>query len=181
MLLFGIPRADLEKTTYALPMPGMLSFVATGRFDGEVRGLKSFPRDEWPPIALTFYPFHLMVVIGMFLIAFPALGLLLLILRRLPDNRAFLWIAVLAIPLPFLANELGWMAAECGRQPWVVYGILRTADAVSPTARAGQILFTIIMFSLIYIVLFAAWVFVLRQLFRRGLGDLPETGKETVY
>ena len=164
-LVFGIPSAKDETVHAAIRIPGALSLLAYGSLDAEVKGLKDFPKDEWPPLFLTFYPFHLMVMIGMYFIGFTALGIFLLWRRKLYENRFFLALAILSIPLPFIANELGWISAEVGRQPWIVYKVMRTADAVSVSVPAGQVLFSIIMFTMIYALLFFAWVFlILREM-----------------
>ncbi|MEW6203188.1 MAG: cytochrome ubiquinol oxidase subunit I [bacterium] len=160
-LVFGIPSSKDETVRAAIRIPGALSLLAFGSLDAEVKGLKDFPKDEWPPLFLTFYPFHLMVMLGMYFIGFTALGIFLLWRRKLYGNRFFLSLAVLSIPLPFIANELGWISAEVGRQPWVVYKVMRTADAVSSSVSAGQVLFSIIMFTMIYGLLFFAWIFLI--------------------
>jgi len=162
-LIFGIPNEKEERMDAAVRVPGLLSLLAFGKLDAEVKGLKDFPKDEWPPLALTFYPFHLMFAFGVLLIAFSALGIFLLWRKRLFTNRVFLKFAVLFIPVPFIANELGWMTAEVGRQPWIVYHLMKTSDAISVSVPAWQILFTIIAFSVIYIFLFVIWIFLIRR------------------
>ena len=175
VLLFGIPDEEQETVHAAIKIPAGLSLMAFGDAEAEVKGLKDFPRDEWPPLAMTFYPFHLMVALGMFFIGFTALGLFLLWRKKLfSDNllgRLFLKAALLSIPLPIIANELGWIAAEVGRQPWVVYHLMKTRDAFSTTVPAGQILATIIGFSAVYLLLFFVWIYLLRRQVSRG----PET------
>jgi cytochrome d ubiquinol oxidase subunit I len=167
-LVFGIPDADAGKMRSEIKLPGLLSLLAFGSLDAEVKGLNDFPRDEWPPLGLTFYPFHLMVALGMFFIAFTLLGLFLHWRRILDHSRWFLRIALLAIPLPFIANELGWISAEVGRQPWAVYRVLKTQDAVSATVPASQVLLSIIAFCLIYSLLFGVWIYLLRREIRKG-------------
>ncbi|MBN1947744.1 MAG: cytochrome ubiquinol oxidase subunit I [Bradymonadales bacterium] len=177
LLLFGIPDAEAGEVKAAIRLPNMLSFLVHGDLHAEVPGLDTFPRDQWPPVGLSFFPFHLMFLLGMYFIAVTGLGLILLWFKKLHTNRFFLVLAFLTIPLPFLANQLGWWAAEVGRQPWIVYGIMRTADAVSPRVSAGQILFSILMFSVIYGLLFAVWVFLLRREIRKG-PELPPPSQE---
>jgi cytochrome d ubiquinol oxidase subunit I len=109
-----------------------------------------------------------MVGFGVYFLCFTGLGLLLLWRKRLFESHWFLKLAVLSIPLPIIANELGWIAAEMGRQPWVVQGLLRTEDAVSKIVPAGQILATIVGFSLVYAALFAIWIFLLARKMRQG-------------
>ncbi len=173
-LIFGLPDYEAEETKYAIKVPGALSLLAFGSLDAEVKGLKDYPKDEWPPLYLTFFPFHLMVMLGTYFVAFTGVGLVLWKWGRLFDQRLFLKIAVFSIPLPVLTNELGWITAEVGRQPWVVYEVLKTKDAVSISVPASQILFTIIMFSVIYALLFAVWMVVLRKQIAKG----PEDGSD---
>jgi len=167
-LAFGIPNAETGKVDYEIHIPGFLSLMLSGKSDTEVQGLNDFPKDEWPPVRITFFNFRLMFILGVYFIGLGSLGILLLRLKKLYNNRFYLRLALLSVPLPFLANEFGWIATEVGRQPWVVYKLLKTQDAVSPTVSAGQILFSIIMFGLIYTLLFAAWIFLLRMKVKQG-------------
>ncbi len=185
-LLFGLPDPETATVRYAVRIPGGLSWLAYGRPDAVVQGLDAFPRAEWPPIALTFYSFHLMVLLGLYFIALPGLGLLLMwratlwsifpracCTLRIPAPspnalqgrwfRPYLWVALGSIPLPFLANELGWITAEVGRQPWIVYRVMKTADAVSISVPASQILISLGMLALIYAFLLVVWIVVLRR------------------
>ncbi|MHB9131948.1 MAG: cytochrome ubiquinol oxidase subunit I [Armatimonadota bacterium] len=171
LLLFGIPNVAERKVDYAIGIPGGLSMMVALNPNAEVKGLDTVDEKDWPPILLSFAPFHLMVALGMLFIGVSGLGVLLLLMKRLHTNRLFLTIAVFSIPLPFLAANLGWMAAEVGRQPWAVYGVLRTADAVSITVPAWQILASILMFTLIYALLFYVWLRLLRHEIREGLGE----------
>lgn len=152
----------------SIEIPGLLSFLIYGDATKTVTGLNDIPKDEWPPVMMTFYSFHFMVVLGVYFIGLTVLGLLMMWSRALTRNKFFLWLAMLSIPLPFIANELGWIAAEVGRQPWIVYKLLKTKDAISITVPAAQILFTIIMFALIYLLLFVAWMMILKRELNRG-------------
>lgn len=181
VLLFGIPSKEDETVHAAVRLPGLLSLMVSGKFDTEIQGLKDFPKDEWPPLGLTFYPFHLMVALGMYFILLTVVGLFLLWKDKLWTNSLFMKLALWSIPLPIVANELGWIAAEVGRQPWIVYHLLKTQDAVSICVPAGQILFSIIMFTLIYGLLFAAWIFLLKREIKKGPDEsVSVTGKEVV-
>ncbi len=177
-LIFGFPSKEAETVYAPIRLPGLLSLLAFGDIDAEVRGLKSFPKDEWPPLALTFYPFHLMVALGMYFILFTAIGIFLLWKKKLYDNKLFLKIAFWSIPLPFITNELGWITAEVGRQPWIVYHLLKTSDAVSISVPAWQVLFSIIIFVLIYILLFFVWIYLLKRQLHQGPDEgVPTQGK----
>jgi cytochrome d ubiquinol oxidase subunit I len=176
LLAFGIPNPEMERTDFAVTLPNLLSIGVGGKSDTRVVGLKDFSPAERPPIYWTFVPFHLMVGLGMYFIAFTALGLLVIKLNRLGDFRAFLWLCFLSTPLPIIANELGWIAAEVGRQPWAVYGLMRTDQAASSVVSSGQILFSIALFSVIYILLFSVWFFVLKLKLLKGPEvDTPST------
>lgn len=106
-LVFGVPSKEDERVHAAIRLPGLLSLLAFGNLDAEVKGLKDFPKDERPPLALTFYPFHLMVGLGIYFIVLTASGMFLLWKKRLYDNRLFLKLALWSIPLPFIVNERG--------------------------------------------------------------------------
>ena len=173
LLAFGWPEPAADRTRFQLGVPKLLSLMTRGDANAEIRGLKAFPREDWPPVRLSFFSFHLMVALGGFFLAYTAAGVFLLARGTLYDNRPFLWTAVLAVPLPFVADHLGWVAAEVGRQPWIVYGLLRTRDAISPAVPAGQILASLILFAGIYLLLFCLWLFLLTRKITTGPEDLP--------
>ncbi|MBD3237721.1 MAG: cytochrome ubiquinol oxidase subunit I [Candidatus Eisenbacteria bacterium] len=162
-LVFGIPDGERETVHARVEIPAALSLLAFGDADAEVQGLKAFPRDAWPPLGLTFYPFHLMVYLSGFFVLFTTWGLWRWRRGVLERPSAFLRIAPWAIPLPIIACELGWITAEVGRQPWIVYRLLRTSEGVSVNVPPGQILASILIFSAIYLVLLVAWIFLLRR------------------
>ena len=171
LLLFGIPDAAQRTVHLAVTLPSGLSILAHLDPNAVVTGLDQIPRDEWPPLLPAFFPFHLMVLLGCYFIAFTGLGMLLLWTKRLFTTRLFLQAAVWSIPLPFIATNVGWMAAEIGRQPWIVWHLLRTRDAVSVTVPAWQVLASILMFTTIYAVLLYTWVRLLRHEVRQGLDE----------
>ena len=165
LLIFGIPDPAHDRLIYDIRIPSGLSILLGLRPDHLVRGLHSFPRDTWPPIPLMFFPFHLMIALGFYFIAFTALGVFLLWRRALMTSRWYLWLAVLTVPLPFLANELGWMAAEVGRQPWLVYNVMRTREGVSTVVPAGHVWASLVILSVVYLLLFIVWgVFIRRAI-----------------
>jgi cytochrome d ubiquinol oxidase subunit I len=179
LLIFGIPNGDKERTDYELGIRGLLSIGVGGTRDTVIKGLKEFPKEDWPPLLPSFVSFHLMVGLGFYFVALTGLGLWLMWRNRLYDYKPFLWLALLSLPLPIVANELGWMAAEFGRQPWVVYGLMRTDHAVSNVVPAGQILATIILFTLVYALLLGVWIFLLRKKLLKG-PDLALTETDRV-
>jgi len=168
LLVFGVPNPEERRTDFALEMPGVLSIGVGGSRETEVAGLNDFPEDEWPPLFLSFFSFHFMVGLGFYFMGLTAFGLFLLWRQKLYENRLFLRVALLSIPLPLIANELGWMAAEVGRQPWIVYGLMRTDQAFSTVVPAGQILASIVMFTVVYALLFCVWIFLLRRKLLKG-------------
>ena len=165
---FGIPDEEQRSVRFGLAIPGMLSFLIHGNTQEPVMGLDRFPRDDWPPVNLTFQSFHLMVGLGFFFIAITLAAWFYLWRGKLFETRWLLWIFVVSIPLPYAANQLGWATAEFGRQPWVVYGMLRTSDGLSKSVTAGQTLASIIMFGIIYALLFAVFLYVLNDKIQHG-------------
>lgn len=163
-----------------IEIPGLLSWMIHGDRNATVTGLDQFPRQDWPPVGATYHTFHWMVYLGMFFIAVTLLANFYRWRGTLFEKRWLLWTFVWAVPLPFLANQLGWVAAEVGRQPWVVYGLLRTSDALSKSVVAGQVLGSIIMFSAIYALLFAVFLFILNSKIQHGPDEPGEApGKTT--
>jgi len=148
VVLLTLPDEANERNLFEFgKIPGVLSFLGYHDINAEVKGLKDFPRQERPPVLLTFISFRLMVALGFI---FPVLTLIGWFLRRrLLENRWYLIIMMAAIPLPYLAIEAGWILAEVGRQPWIVYGLMRTSDAASPLS-GGQVLTSLTAFILVY-------------------------------
>ena len=169
--VFGIPDEKNEKTHLAVRIPRFLSFLVGFDMEARVLGLNEFPQDERPPVFLPFAGYHLMILLGLLFIAMAVWGAVLLARKRLGESRAYLKLIILAIPLPYLANELGWIAAEVGRQPWAVFRVLRTADAVSKVVPAGNILFSLILFAAIYTLIAAAGLSIILKLVRKGFDE----------
>jgi cytochrome d ubiquinol oxidase subunit I len=176
--VFGIPDEKNERTLLPVRIPKMLSLLVHFDPDGKVLGLNEFPKDERPPILLPFASYHLMILFGLIFVALATGGIWLQARKRLPGARHYLKVLLWAIPLPYLANELGWISAEVGRQPWAVYKVLRTSDAVSAVVPAGNILFSLIMFTLIYALVGAAGLSIILRTVKRGPGDEPADAKK---
>jgi cytochrome d ubiquinol oxidase subunit I len=168
LALFGYPIDKPPDLKAPIEISGLLSWLAFGDVGAEVKGIDAFPEDERPPLWLTFVSFHNMVILGMLFIAMTGLGVLLLIRKTLFESRWLLRAFIWAIPLPIAACELGWVAAEVGRQPWIVYRMLRTSDAASVTVSGGEIVFSMMMFGLIYLLLGAVYVFLLIRKVKHG-------------
>lgn len=168
MYLFGWVDKESQTVT-GLGVPGGLSFLLHSDFTEPVRGLESFPESDRPSqVNAIFQFYHLMVAIGMALIVLSILGVYYLWKGSLFQKKWLLWIFVFAVILPQMANQFGWFAAEMGRQPWVVYGLLRTSDALSRAVTAGQVLTSLIMFFLIYSILFLLFIYLLHKKIKHG-------------
>ncbi len=181
LYLLGIPNVKEERVDFGIAIPGMLSFMIHDDFKTPVTGLDQFPPADRPPVHLPFQAYHIMVACGMYFIGITLLGLFLLWRRKLFEQRWLLRIFVYSVVLPYIANQAGWVAAETGRQPWIVYGLLRTADGVSKSVPAHAIVTSLIMFSLIYLLLGAMFVYLLDRKIKHGPEDHGSgpPGKET--
>ncbi|MEI8347111.1 MAG: cytochrome ubiquinol oxidase subunit I [Pseudomonadota bacterium] len=168
LLLFGLPCEEKEQTFYSISIPGALSLLVSGNSQTTVIGLKDIAKEDRPPIFLTFASFHNMVAMGFYLVFLPLWGVILWRRKKIFESKCFLKLALYSIPIPIIANELGWIAAEVGRQPWVVYNVLRTKDAISMSVPAGQILLSLILFGLVYALLFVLWIYLLRAKLVKG-------------
>jgi cytochrome d ubiquinol oxidase subunit I len=167
--VIGQPDVAGRKLDNPIRLPGILSKIAYGSFSANVRGLEEFPERDWPTnIELLYYSFHVMAGLGTLFIALAGLGLLALFAGRLERSRALLWLLALAFPFPFIANTAGWLTAELGRQPWLVHGLMRTAEGGSPTVHGGATLFTTLGFAGLYFVLGVLFLGLVASELRRG-------------
>ncbi len=167
--IIGQPNVKERRIDNPISVPRVLSFLAYGSFDANVAGLDQFPEDQWPTqIELLYYSFHLMVGLGTLFILVMAIATALRFKGRLERSKPALWVLMLAWPFPYIANTAGWMSAELGRQPWLVYGVMRTADGHSPTVHAGSALFTLLGFMGLYLVVGIAFVFLMARELSRG-------------
>ena len=146
--IFGWVDEEKEAVRFSIGVPGFISFLVQGDFTYPVRGLRSFPKDVWPPVHITFQSYHAMILIGIGLMTLSIYGLFLWWRGRLFHTRWILRLFVVAVLGPQAANQLGWMAAEVGRQPWIVYDLLRTSEGVSKTVSANEVFFSLLMFHL---------------------------------
>jgi cytochrome d ubiquinol oxidase subunit I len=164
-----------NRSVTGLSVPKGLTFLLHQDFETPVSGLDAFPKEEQPGAVNAIFQFyHIMVAVGMVLIGLTLLGLVLLFKKKIFRQRWLLWIFVLAVILPQLANQLGWYTAEMGRQPWVVYGLLKTSDALSATVTANQVVFSLILFTLVYVLLFALFIYLLDKKIRHGIDDYAD-------
>lgn len=192
LTLIGIPDTEQRQMKMHVSVPGMLSFLAHNDPKAIVIGLDKIPREYWPPVALTFWSFHIMVGLGMYFIGLTLFASFLRWRGKLFSKRWLLWVFVISVLGPFVANEVGWAAAEVGRQPWIVhprvitdragaplldaagmvqYNLqegLMTRNAVSEAVSGGQVMGSIVMFSSIYGLLFWIWLYVLNDKIQKG-------------
>jgi cytochrome d ubiquinol oxidase subunit I len=174
LYLFGHPDPVTEEVKFGVAIPGMLSFLVHGDFNKPVTGLDQFKPEDRPPVVLTFHAYHAMVALGMFFIAITLYASFLRWRGTLFQKRWLLWIFVFAILAAYAANQLGWIAAEVGRQPWVVYGLLRTNESVSKSVSAGEVAASIGLFGVVYTLLFLVWLYVMNDKIQHGPTDVEE-------
>ena len=174
--MFGIPDAEKETTHLAIGIPSLLSIMVYYDSNAKIQGLKDFPKDERPPVLIVFTVYHIMIVLGTIFVAMALLCTYLLFKNKLWDSKWFLRLMLFSIPLPHIAIQTGWMAAEIGRQPWAVYQVLRTADAASVVVPAWQVLFTLIMFVIIYTLTFVIFMKLILKTIRKGPEQIKQYG-----
>lgn len=176
LAIIGQPNVKERKLENPIVVPGILSFLAYGTFGSTVHGLNDFPQTEWPgSVELLYYAYHIMVGLGTIFLAVMAASAFLLWRRRLQQTRPMLWVLMLCFPFPYIATTAGWWTAELGRQPWLVHGVLRTADGASPLVGAGDVIFTTLGFAGLYLAL--GMLFVLQVLHEIARG--PHAGAHT--
>ena len=177
LYLFGWVNQNTQKVN-GLRIKGGLSFLVHQDFNKKIIGLNHFPKDEQPSqVNAVFQFYHLMVLIGMTLIGLTVLSLFYLVKGNLYEKKWLLRIFVFSAILPQLANQVGWLTAEMGRQPWVVYGLLRTDQAFSQAVSANQILFSLILFFFVYLLLFLLFIYMLNKKIKHGISDLEDKSK----
>ncbi len=168
MYLFGWVDRDAQKV-YGLKIPKGLTFLLYKDFSTPVRGLNSFAMNDRPPMVnFVFQMYHIMIAIGMFLIFWSWFLMWLWWRKKLFSYNWVLIVSAWSVLLPQIANQVGWFAAETGRQPWVVYGLLRTSDAFSKTVTANQVLFSLILFTIVYLLLFTLFIYMLNKKIKHG-------------
>jgi cytochrome d ubiquinol oxidase subunit I len=175
IVLVGQPNTDRLTLDNPIEVPYVLSFLTYKRWKAAVRGLKEFPQDVWPDnIPLLYYAYHIMVGLGTLMFAAMGLSVLFLWRGRLYSSGALLWTLMLSIPFPYIATTAGWMTAELGRQPWLIYGVMHTTNGASPNVSAGNGLFSLLGFMGMYMVLGILFLFMVA----REVGHGPEIPAE---
>jgi cytochrome d ubiquinol oxidase subunit I len=169
LVLIGEPNMETHHLEDPIAVPWVLSFLSYGSFGATVTGLDEVPRDEWPDnVPLLYYAYHVMAGLGTLLILVMLAAAVLLWRRRLYESRAMLWVLMLSFPFPYIATEAGWMTAELGRQPWVVYGLMRTAHGSSAHVGEGVVVFSVLGFMGLYLVLGILFLLLVARLVARG-------------
>ena len=186
IVLVGQPNTETMTIDNPLVVPSALSMLVYFDLWAKVKGLDAFPKKDWPDnIPLLYYAYHIMAGLGTLLAAIMALALSLLRRERLFASKAVLWLLMLCAPFPYIATTAGWMTTELGRQPWLVYGLLRTAEGTSPLVHSGNALFTLIGFLGLYLLLGLLFLMVIMEIVRQGPGpvtdDPAQTTRQTTY
>src|SRR6516162_4778085 len=172
--LFAIPDEKTEANHFSVDVPFVGSLILTHEIDGEVKGLKDFPADQRPPVAIPFFAFRIMVGCGVVMLGIVLLGGWLRWRGRLDDTPLFLQLCQLVIPIGFIAVIAGWVVTEVGRPPWTVYGLLRTADSVSPSLTGSDVLISLLAYVIVYLFMYPSGVLLMWRIVRTG----PATAEE---
>jgi cytochrome d ubiquinol oxidase subunit I len=174
LTLFAIPDDRAEANRYAIDVPVLGSLILTHSADGEVKGLKDFPADQRPPVPIPFFAFRVMVGCGVLMLALVLLGAWERSRGRLATARGFLALTQWISPIGFLAVIAGWLTTEVGRQPWTVYGLLRTTDSVSPSLTAANVAWSLVGYVVVYLIVYPAGVLLMLRLVRKGPAPAAE-------
>ncbi len=179
LTLFGIPDDKAGVMRYAVEVPRLGSIILTHTWDRDIKGLKTWPADQWPPVAFPFFGFRIMVGIAFLMLAIVVTGLALRLRRRLFETAWYLRLCQWTASLGFIAVLAGWITTETGRQPWTVYGLMRTADSASPSLTGGDVLGSLIAYIAVYLIMFPTGIAFMAGRVRAGVG-LAETPEEPV-
>lgn len=171
--VFALPNQKEQKNEYEVKIPALASLILTHEFDGEVKGLKSFRQENQPPVAVVFFSFRIMVAIGMAMIATGVMAVIFYFKKRLFTTKWFLRWCMALTPSGFLAVLAGWFVTEVGRQPYTVYGVMRTSESLSPVAGV-QIAISLTIFIIVYLMIFGAATYYILKLIKKG----PNIGKQ---
>jgi cytochrome bd ubiquinol oxidase subunit I len=171
LYLFGWVNEQRQEVNFGIAVPGLLSYLIGFNPKTQIKGLNDFPVDERPPVNIVFQSYHLMVAIGFTLILISFLGVFFWWKGTLFKQKWLLWIFVFSVLLPQIANQVGWITAEVGRQPWIVYGLMRTSEGLSKAVEAGQVWFSLILFTIIYLFLFLLFLYLLNEKIKHGPDD----------
>lgn len=174
LLLFGIPDEENEVTNYKIGIPNLSSLILTHKIDGEVVGLKSVTKDLRPPVKPVFFAFRIMVGIGFLMLLTAIISVILFFRKKLFTTKWFQFFCAALTPIGIIAVLCGWFVTEVGRQPYVVYGFMKTRDAASAVS-AGQVMFSLISLVAVYLIIFSAAIFYIARLIKKGPLEVPQT------
>jgi cytochrome bd ubiquinol oxidase subunit I len=181
LVIIGQPNVEARRLDNPIVVPDMLSFLTYRRWKAEVHGLVEFPKDQWPDnIPLLYYAYHIMVGLGTIFVAIYALAGWMMSRGHLYETPLILWALMLLAPFPYIATTAGWMTAELGRQPWLVYGLMRTAAGSSPLVSVGNGLFTLLGFMGMYAVLSVLFLFLIYLEVQRGPGGADSHAEQAL-
>ena len=169
LTLFAVPDQAQETNHFSIDLPVLGSLILTHQMDGVVHGLKDVPPDQRPPVAVVFYAFRIMVGIGLLMLALVVVGLLLRLRGTQHQNPLFLRACEIAGPFGLIAVLAGWTVTEVGRQPWLVYGLVRTRDSVPPSLTGSDVLISLIGYMLAYVIMYPAGIALMARIVRRGV------------
>jgi len=178
LAIIGMPDTEKSNLLDPIYVPDLLSYLAYGAPNAPVKGLDSIPKNLWPPVEVTYYAYHIMIGLGGIFVGLMAVGAFLLWRKKLEYSRWFLWLLLLSVPLPYIANEAGWVVTEVGRQPWIIYNVLLTANANSQNVSTGEIIFTLIGFVGLYIVLGLLFLYLVGASIVHGPDEATSTQTE---
>jgi cytochrome bd ubiquinol oxidase subunit I len=181
--LFAIPDQAKQRNDYEIDVPHLGSLILAHSWNGQVKGLKAWPADQWPPVWPVFFAFRIMVGIAILMFVVVVTGWVLRLRGRLYHARWFLSLCQWFAPAGFVAVLMGWTTTEVGRQPWTVYGLLRTADSVTPSLTGGDVLASLLLYVVVYLIMYPAGVAYMAGLVRSGVqpskdeGEVVESGR----
>jgi cytochrome d ubiquinol oxidase subunit I len=169
LILLGQPNMHTETLDNPLEIPYLDSLLMTYKLDGELQGLDDFPKEDWPDsVPLVFYSYHIMIILGTLFAGIMIIATWLLFRQQLFESRWMLWTLMLSAPLPYIATTAGWATAEIGRQPWLVYGLMRTVEGASPHVSSGNVLFTLLGFSFMYMLMGLLFLILILRVINNG-------------
>lgn len=174
--LFGLPNSSTQTLDYEVSIPKMLSYLTFGDFEAEIKGLDQFPKKDWPNVPAVFQTYHLMILCWGAMMLVTVLALLYWRKGKIQETPWLLWALIFSVFLPQVGNQAGWVTAEMGRYPWIVYDLLRISQGLSESVSAGQILGSIIMFGLVYALLFVLFIYLLNEKIQHGPEDQEMDG-----
>lgn len=169
LIIMGQPDMDALELHNPIEIPGVLSFLTHGRWAEEVKGLTDYPKDTWPDnVPLLYYSYHIMAGLGTLFILIMLVSVVQLVRGKLEQSRGLLWVLMLSLPFPFIANTAGWMTTELGRQPWLIYGLFRTEEGYSQQVTPGNVWFTLLGFMGMYALLSVLYFFIATRIIAKG-------------